>query len=59
MYILIALRRYKNKTGLWPQNLDRIKPSLSKETLTDPVNNKLFIYELTGEDFTLSDRGAK
>ena len=58
MYILIALRRFKNKTGHWPQSLDRIKPSLSKQILTDPVNNKLFIYELKGEDFTLSDRGA-
>ena len=59
IYILIALRRYKNKTGHWPENLDRIEPPLSKEILTDPVNNKLFIYELTGEDFRLSSRGAK
>ena len=59
MYILIALQRYKNKTGHWPQNLDQIKPSLSKETLRDPLNNKLYIYELTGEDFTLSSRGVK
>jgi hypothetical protein len=57
MYILIALRRYKNQTGHWPESLDRIKPPLSMEILTDPVNNKLFIYELTGENFRLSDRG--
>ena len=57
-YILIALKCFKNKTGHWPQSLDRIKPPLSKETLTDPVNNKLFVYELKVEDFTLSDRGA-
>ena len=58
MYILIALRRFKNKTGHWPQSLDRIKPSLSKETLTDPRDNKPFVYELTGEDFRLGSRGA-
>lgn len=48
MYILIALRRYKNKTGHWPQSLDQIKPPLSKETLTDPRDNTPFVYELTG-----------
>ena len=59
MYILIALRRYKNKTGHWPQSLDRIKPSLSNEILTDPVNNELFIYELKDKGVALSDRGVK
>lgn len=58
VHILIALLRFKNKTGHWPQSLDRLKPPLSKETLTDPVNNKLFVYEQTGEDFMLGDRGA-
>ncbi|HUU20188.1 MAG TPA: hypothetical protein VMW72_23770 [Sedimentisphaerales bacterium] len=53
MYILISLRRFKNKTGNWPRSLDRIKPSLSKETLTDPDNNMPFVYELKGEDFSL------
>jgi hypothetical protein len=55
IYVLIALQHYK--TGNWPQSLDRIKPPPSKEILIDPVNNKLFIYELKGENFTLSDRG--
>jgi hypothetical protein len=59
MYILIALRHYKNQTGYWPESLDRIKPPLAKEILTDPVNNNLLIYELTGEDFNLSSRGVK
>jgi hypothetical protein len=57
-YILIALKRYKNKTGHWPQNLDLIKPLLSQETLIDPNDNKPFVYELTGEDFRLSIGGA-
>jgi len=58
MHILIALRRFKNKTGHWPQSLDRIKPPLSKETLTDPRDNTPFVYELTGEDFKLHSKGA-
>jgi len=59
MYILIALRHYKNKTEHWPQSLDRIEPPLSKETFIDPNDNTTFVYELTGEDFTLSSRGGK
>jgi len=59
MYIMIALRHYKNKTGLWPQNLEQIKPSLSKETFIDPNDNKPFIYELIDEDFMLSSIGTK
>jgi hypothetical protein len=55
MYILIVLQRYKNKTGHWPQSLDRIR-LLSKETLIDPNDNTPFVYELTGEDFRLSSR---
>lgn len=56
-YILIALKRFRNKTGHWPRSLEKIEPPLSREILTDPVNNKLFFYELKGGDFTLSDRG--
>jgi len=59
MYILISLQRFKNKTGHWPRSLDKIKPLLSKEILTDPDNKKLFAYELTGENFTLSSKGGK
>ena len=55
--ILIALRRYKNKTGRWPRSLDQIKSSLSKETLTDPQNNGSFVYKLTDEGFKLYSKG--
>jgi hypothetical protein len=58
MYILISLQRYKNRTGHWPQSLDRIKPLLPKEAFIDPDNNKPFVYKMTGEDFSLSIRGA-
>ena len=58
MYILIALKRYKNKTGHWPQSIDQIKPLLPKETLIDPRDNTSFVYEMTGKDFRLDSRGA-
>lgn len=54
--ILIALRRYRSKTGYWPQSLDLIEPQLSKKTLTDPRSNKPFVYEVTGENFRLGSK---
>lgn len=58
MQILIVLRRFKNKTGHWPQSLDLIEPQLSKETLIDPCTNKPFVYELKGENFKLHSKGT-
>jgi hypothetical protein len=52
-YILIALRRYKNKTGQWPRSLDLIEPQFSEETLTDPRSDGPFVYEVTSEGFKL------
>ncbi|MBL7186205.1 MAG: hypothetical protein ISS70_07745 [Phycisphaerae bacterium] len=57
VHILIALRRFKNETGHWPQSLNLIEPSLSTEMLTDPRDNTPFVYELTGEDFRLHGKG--
>ena len=53
MHILIALHRFKNKTGNWPRNFDQIEPPLSKETLTDPRSDAPFVYEVTSEGFRL------
>ena len=58
VHILIALRRFKNKTGHWPQSLDQIEPQLSRETLTDPRSNTPFVYELEGENFKLHSKEA-
>lgn len=51
--ILVSLRRYKNKTGHWPESLDEIKSSLPEEILTDPQNGGPFVYTLTKDSFTL------
>ncbi len=55
--ILIALRRYRNKNGQWPEKLDDVKSLAPDEIFIDPVNGGSFIYKLTEEDFTLYSKG--
>lgn len=55
--ISIALRRYRNKNGHWPQTLDEIKSSLSEEVLTDPLNGSPFVYKLSDDGFRLYSKG--
>jgi hypothetical protein len=57
MYIMVALRRYKNENGRWPQTLDLIKPQVDKDILTDPHNNDPFVYALEGNSFVLYSKG--
>ena len=56
-HILIALKSHRNETGRWPQSLNEVKSSLSKETLTDPYNGSSFVYKLTDDGFKLYSRG--
>lgn len=55
--IIIALRRYKNKHGSWPESLDDIKSLAPAEIFVDPVNGGPFVYKLTDEGFFLYSRG--
>jgi hypothetical protein len=55
--IIIALRRYKNKTGRWPESLDDVKDLASTEIFVDPINNSSFVYKLTDDNFTLYSKG--
>lgn len=55
--IIIALRRYKDKNGDWPESLDDIKPDAPAEIFVDPTNSGEFVYKLTEENFTLYSRG--
>jgi len=55
--ISIALRRYKNMNGRWPQTLDAIRSSLSEEILTDPLNGGSFVYKLSDDGFRLYSKG--
>ncbi len=55
--ILIALRRYRNQNGRWPETLDGIKNLVPEEILVDSINGGSFVYKLTEEDFTLYSKG--
>lgn len=55
--LTIALRRYKNKTGHWPESLDEVKPLAAEEIFVDPMNGGSFVYKLTDGDFVLYSKG--
>ena len=55
--VIFALRRYKNKTGHWPETLDDIKDLIPDEILVDSINGGSFVYRLTEENFTLYSKG--
>lgn len=55
--LLIALRRYKNENGHWPESLDQIRSLAPAETFVDPINGSSFVYKLTEENFTLYSKG--
>ncbi len=54
--IIIALKRYKNKQGHWPESLEGIKSLASSDIFVDPINDGDFVYRLTEENFTLYSR---
>ncbi len=55
--LLVALRRYKDKTGQWPERLEDIKTPAQPEIFIDPFNGGAFVYKLTEESFTLYSKG--
>jgi hypothetical protein len=55
--LIIALRRYKNKTGRWPENLDDIETTSPAEIFVDTINGDSFVYKLTEENFALYSKG--
>jgi len=55
--IIIALRRYKNETGNWPESLEDIKSIAPAEIFVDPFNNSSFVYKLTDNNFELYSKG--
>jgi len=55
--IIIALRRYRNEHGRWPETLDSIKNLVPEEILVDPINGGSFVYKLDEENFTLYSKG--
>jgi hypothetical protein len=55
--LIIALRRYKNANGHWPQQLEDVNNLVPAEIFIDPINNDSFVYKQTGENFTLYSKG--
>ena len=55
--IMVALRRYKNANGYWPESLDEVRDLAPEEIFIDPVNNGSFVYKLSDDGFTLYSRG--
>ena len=55
--LIVALRRYKNEHGRWPETLEAIKDLVPAEILIDPINGGSFVYKLTEEIFTLYSKG--
>lgn len=55
--LTIALRRYKNQNGNWPESLDEVRSLAAEEIFVDPTNGGPFIYKLTDKNFTLYSRG--
>jgi hypothetical protein len=55
--IIVALRRYKNANGRWPESLDEVRPFASEEIFIDPINGGSFVYGLTDDGFTLYSKG--
>jgi hypothetical protein len=55
--LMVALKRYENEHGRWPESLYGIKDLVPAEILVDPINGGSFVYKLTEENFTLYSKG--
>ncbi len=56
-HVIIALRKYKNKSGQWPETLGEIRMLVPSQVLTDPINGGSFVYKLTDGGFRLYSKG--
>ena len=43
--IIIALRKYKDENGWWPDNLDQIQSLIAPDILVDPINGSSYVYK--------------
>jgi len=55
--ILIEMRRFKDRTGEWPQRLDQIASTLPPGFLIDPINGCEYAYKPVGNGFSLYSTG--
>jgi len=55
--LIIALVRYKNANGNWPEALDDPGMAAAKELIRDPINDETFVYRQSGGDYILYSKG--
>ena len=55
--LLIELRRFKERTGQWPDSLDQIAASVPPEALLDPSGNGPYAYRRIEGGFSLHSVG--
>ncbi len=56
--ILVALRRYRNRTGQWPESLNSIASDLPSDAFIDPQCDMPYVYQLNETGFRLYSKGA-
>ncbi|UCD52720.1 MAG: hypothetical protein JSW27_08790 [Phycisphaerales bacterium] len=56
-HILIELRRFKNRAGHWPDQIDEIASSVVPLALIDPQNGGAYVYRRTEDGFRLYSTG--
>jgi hypothetical protein len=55
--IAVELRRYKNRTGQWPDSLDQVMTESNQSLFVDPLNGDSFVYRRTDEGFRFYSTG--
>ena len=55
--VLVALRRHKDRTGVWPTRLAEVEPYLSPEMVIDPFSGRQFRYGIKDNTFILYSVG--
>lgn len=56
--ILLALYRWKDQTGGWPDDLAAIEDRIPRDAQLDPLSGRPFVYRATGRNFLLYSVGA-
>jgi len=56
--ILIELRRFRDRTGQWPQSLDQVAAALPAGILLDPLSDRPYVYRRSEHGFSLHSVGA-
>lgn len=55
--IAVEFRRYKNRTGQWPDYLEQVITDSNRSLFVDPINGDSFVYRRTEEGFRFYSTG--